>query len=415
MRIVDEVYPIDINTTIGPTGTIKRLFRNKRYFEDRGYDLTIFAAHPIKKRILKYEYELKELSALPEDKGSNILSDTINKGRITGNIKSRMKKIIQGSRIMSEWNIRRTMSDNKKAVEQYLALNRHPDIIVFHEVDSCYNYYKLTEEKKRAKTAMFVHADGSRDAMFLKTYPQLIGTRVHNELNDRFDYAVDNCDRVVFITHGAKSVFLKEHPDVNPDKVITFHNGIDDMPILNTEPSSQYKYRLCCTGSVCKRKGQYIIIEALKDVRPEILKDIHVTIIGTGPDHSKLIGKVEEYGLKEHVLFAGNVPNKLIHKKISAENIYVLMSDNEGLPISILEAMRAGLPVISTKVAGIPEEVDERNGVLINPNVGELKEVLNRLDQYDWQKLGRQSRKRFEDEFTFVIMMKNYAHMFDVL
>lgn len=168
MRIVDEVYPIDINTTIGPTGTVKRLFRNKKYFEDRGYNMSIFAAHPIKKRILKYEYELKELSALPDDKGSNILPDTINKGRITSKIKSRMKKIIQGSRFMSEWNVRRTMSDNAKAIEQYLSFNRHPDIIIFHEVDSCYNYYKLTGEERRAKTAMFVHADGSRDAMFLR-------------------------------------------------------------------------------------------------------------------------------------------------------------------------------------------------------------------------------------------------------
>ena len=262
---------------------------------------------------------------------------------------------------------------------------------------------------------MFIHADGSRDAMFAKTYPQLIGTPIHRELNARFDYAAENCDKIVFITHGAKSIFLQEHPNVNPDKIITFHNGIDDVPVIKTTPSSSFKYRLCCTGSVCKRKGQYLIIEALRHVKKEILNDIHVTIIGTGPDHEKLVEMVEKYDLEDHVFFAGNVPNKYMHEKLSAENIYVLMSDNEGLPISILEAMRAGLPIISTMVAGIPEEVDDRNGILINPNANELRDVLNHLDRYNWELLGLQSRDRFEKEFTFEIMRKNYVGLFMVI
>lgn len=54
---VDEVYPIDINTTIGPTGTIKRLFRNKQFFAERGYELSILACVPVKKRLLTYKYE----------------------------------------------------------------------------------------------------------------------------------------------------------------------------------------------------------------------------------------------------------------------------------------------------------------------------------------------------------------------
>ena len=89
------------------------------------------------------------------------------------------------------------------------------------------------------------------------------------------------------------------------------------------------------------------------------------------------------------------------------------MSNNEGLPISILEAMRAGLPVISTRVSGIPEEVDERNGILVYPDVNQLVLVLNHLPEHDWDELGKNSRKRFENEFTFEIMRKKYADLFD--
>ena len=91
------------------------------------------------------------------------------------------------------------------------------------------------------------------------------------------------------------------------------------------------------------------------------------------------------------------------------------MSRNEGLPISVLEAMRAGLPVISTRVDGIPEQVDERNGVLIDPNVDQLVDVLNKLPEFDWESLGKGSRIRFENEYTFERMLRDYADMFDKL
>ncbi len=192
-------------------------------------------------------------------------------------------------------------------------------------------------------------------------------------------------------------------------------NGIDDIPILETPAPSDYKYRLVSTGTVCERKGQYIIIEGMKRMKPEILQDTHLTVIGSGPDHAKLVGLSEQYGLREHVTFSGNVPNKDVPGRLAAENIYVLMSNNEGLPISILEAMRAGLPVISTRVAGIPEEVDDRNGILIEPDIEQMTEVLNSLPLYDWNALGKASRLRFEQEFTFEIMRSNYASMFDGL
>ena len=90
------------------------------------------------------------------------------------------------------------------------------------------------------------------------------------------------------------------------------------------------------------------------------------------------------------------------------------MSNNEGLPISIIEAMRAGLPVISTNVSGIPEQIEPLyNGLLIEPSVDELVKVLNNLPQYDWKSMGENSRKRFEKEFTFKQMMNSYCDMLD--
>jgi glycosyltransferase involved in cell wall biosynthesis len=108
------------------------------------------------------------------------------------------------------------------------------------------------------------------------------------------------------------------------------------------------------------------------------------------------------------------VPNEQVHAKLSNANIYILMSNNEGLPISIIEGMRAGLAVISTSVAGIPEMVKPGyNGVLVEPTVTSLLEVLKNIVQYDWEAMGANSRKRFESEFSFDKMKKAYCDMLD--
>lgn len=410
---VDEVYPIDINTTIGPTGTIKRLFRNREYFRKRGYEMTIFANHPIGKRILTYKYAMKELRSLPEQKDGSIMADSINTNKWKNRIKSKFKKIVEGNKWLAAYAFNRRIGVNKVLVSQYLGFDRHPDIVIFHEFDSCYHFYKQLNGKSDAKTAVFIHADGSDDGMFRKTHPILIGTTSHRKHLERLGYVYSHADRVVFISDLAKQRFCDAHPEY-AIKAVSVVNGIEDIiPIEDASPSTNHKFRLVSTGSVCARKGQYLVVEAMHKMRHEILKNTHFTVIGTGPDYSMLKELVSQYRLHDHITFIGNKPNREIHRLLARENIYVLMSNNEGLPISILEAMRAGLPVISTKIAGIPEEVDERNGLLIYPEVEQLVGLLNQLPNYDWVMLGKNSRKRFEEKFTFNVMRRKYADLFD--
>ena len=92
------------------------------------------------------------------------------------------------------------------------------------------------------------------------------------------------------------------------------------------------------------------------------------------------------------------------------------MSKNEGLPISLLEAMRAGLPIIATKVSGIPECIDEGyNGFLLEPESRNLINLLMKLSEYNWEEMGRNSFEKYNREFTFNRMMKEFCDMFDRL
>ena len=410
MYQVDEIFPFDIRASIGPAGTIKRLFQNTDFFKDRGYKMTIFANHFTHSRGLSNYYELREMKELPKQSNYSRVAGGNRRKRLISKIKQWAQDTKMGAYLVLRF---KEIKGHEKLLDSYIARNRRPDIIVFHDFYSCFYYLSHRSFGDKAKVALFLHCDGKDIDQMYEKYPKLVGTKIFQRLYYDFIYDIENVNCLVFISKIAVGEFLKLHPHYDRRKICTAVNGIDDKPLINVEPSCNFKYRLCTSGTVNQRKGQYIIIEAMKRMNKEVLAQTHLTVMGLGPDYSRLLVEVEASNLTDHVTFLGNVPNPEMHEKLSAENIYCLMSNNEGLPIAIIEAMRAGLPVISTKVAGIPEQVDERNGVLIDPDFNQLTNVLNHLPEYDWEKLGVASRKRFEEEFTFQRMLNDYANMFD--
>lgn len=393
MKKVDVIFPAYINATIGPTGTLRRLLKNKDYLEKRGYELEIFT----------YDYLASGGKAEPVDFSRGLSR------------RSKIKEYIKRNSFFSMLFVLRGMRKAKLLVEKYTALGRTPDIVVFHEADACYAYLK--QVKSSARKVCFFHSDGKRWEMFLKSLPKLKNSFFLKYLDKRMDFIIRSLDRYVFIARIGQQNFLRENPAVEASKTVFFHNGIDDKPLIKGgRDCSNYKYRLCCTGTVCRRKGQYLIIEALHRLDKKIREQIHLSLFGTGADLAVLQDKVIEYGLENQVTFYGNVANNEIHEKLCQEDIFILMSNNEGLPISIIEAMRAGLPVISTNVAGIPEQVEPLyNGVLIEPDADALLEILKHIANYDWETMGKNSRERFEKEFSFSQMLKSYCDMLDDL
>ena len=412
MIIVDEVFPVDIRASIGPAGTIKRLFQNRGYFYNRGFEITIFANHFTHSRGLQNFFELREMTELPQQ---------INYAQTAGGgmkkrLQSRIKQWAHDTKLLGYVFLRyKEQGGLAKVMKSYVEMNRRPDVVVFHGFAECDYYLKHRRSDDHAKVVLFLHSDGRDITMTYNNYPKLVGTSLMKQLFQNYLNAINGADRIVYISKLAVRAFLELHPEFDKSKIYIAVNGIDDKVISSVKPSCEFKYRLCTSGTVNRRKGQYIIIEAMKRMKSEVLKDTHLTIMGLGPDYDRLVNDVHASDLSEHITFLGNVPNPEMHCKLCAENIYCLMSNNEGLPIAILEAMRAGLPVISTKVAGIPEQVDERNGLLIEPDIEQLTDVLNHLPDYDWKTMGKSSRKRFEEEFTFQRMLKDYVDVFDSL
>lgn len=301
-------------------------------------------------------------------------------------------------------------------IDYYHNLNRTPDVLVFHSVFDCYAYLK--KYPKRSKIVLFIHADSAKLDMMYVSFPKLKGTKVAKHVDEMCEYVVNNVDRIISISKIGETNFANEFPKVK-DKIRVVVNGIDDLTSeqrqqLDSIKSSHQvpRYRLVTTGSVNGRKGQGLILEAMAKMNKNKLFDIKLTVVGDGPSLVTLRDFAEREKISDHVEFTGSVPNKEVFNILANSNIYILMSSSEGLPISIIEGERCGLPVIATNVSGIPETIiDKVSGLLINRDVDELVELLNNLDKYNWSDMGNVSRKLFEERFTYTRMRTEYATM----
>lgn len=398
MKSVDVIHTGTLNSIIGPVQTLKRIIKNHDYFLENGYDVTVFS--------------------------SDDMVETIA-AKIRGNesiVVKRMKQfshwLMKNSWLYSYYRVQHMFKSSYPILDYYKSLNRKPDILMFHSLFDCYIYLKHYK-MEGVKIGCFTHSDGLLFKMYLMSFPRLQGGRIERKLMQIANYVMSNVDIKPCIAKIEEKNLLKGYPQLK-GKTCLVVNAIDDFTdeqkeVVNKikEETPEYKYRMVSLGSVQRRKGQYTIVMAMSRLDDAILQNVHLTIVGEGPDKVVIEGILDNNPkLKEHIELAGAVKNTDVYTKLAPANIMVLMSENEGLPISLIEGLRSGLALISTNVSGIPELIDEgENGFLLEPNVDQLTDLLKRVDNFDWNEMGRKSRKKFEEYYTFTRMRSDYVKM----
>jgi glycosyltransferase involved in cell wall biosynthesis len=182
------------------------------------------------------------------------------------------------------------------------------------------------------------------------------------------------------------------------DQYRVIPNGVDPEE-FSAEPEP-VPGRILVVGRLARQKRPDIAIRAFAQVR-ERNPSAELHLVGDGPLRFELTALIAELGVADSVKFLGlrdDVPALL-----SRASCLVLSSDYEGCPYSVLEAMAAGVPVVATKVGGVPELVDERNGLLVEPGQpDELAEAVSALvaDPRRARALGRAGRERVRSEFS---------------
>ncbi len=179
-----------------------------------------------------------------------------------------------------------------------------------------------------------------------------------------------------------------------PEKLITIHNGVGSAGVGDTTRENI----IVANGRLAYPKDYLLLLEAYKLAN---LDSLRLEIISDGSDRESIERKISELKLKDKVALLGNFTQGEVRKKLLQSKVFILISKHEGLPLSILEAMSAGLPVIASNVGGIKEEVDESCGILVSNTKEDIARALITLsDEAKQKQMGESARKKFEENFT---------------
>lgn len=204
---------------------------------------------------------------------------------------------------------------------------------------------------------------------------------------------------------------------VPAEKIRTIANGIDVSAFEQSSPHSAISWNANkVIGMVARldmQKGFEYLLQAVRNLRET--NEFTVVIVGDGPDRKVIEDLVKQYGLESSVILAGQQSD--MPSIYAAIDIFVLPSLNEGLPMTILEAMAASKPVIATRVGAIPNVIhDGENGLLVNPQDSKgLQDALARLlrDPNLCRHLGEKGHQWVSQNYTSEAMALKYRQLYE--
>jgi glycosyltransferase involved in cell wall biosynthesis len=207
-----------------------------------------------------------------------------------------------------------------------------------------------------------------------------------------------------------------------PERILVIPNGVN----VSNDYVAQYMHLpngpehnriiIGAVGRLVEAKGFQHLLQA----GPALLHKfpfIKFYIVGNGPFRPQLERLSENLGIQSHVTFAGEQED--MASVYSSINIFVLPSLNEGMPMTVLEAMAAGKPVVASSVGGIPQVVtSEDTGLLVEPgSVDSLRGALTRLieDPAFRTALGNRAKTHVSQTYSVEHMARKYADLYETL
>jgi len=251
---------------------------------------------------------------------------------------------------------------------------------------------------------------------------------IDNSLKERFYNWLDRkmiktCSRVIAISDAMRKDLSR--PGLNLDKLITIHNAIDTDDFNSNCAAQDLRAELKLDKNtsvigVVGRLSKEKMINTLFDILPEIIaraEDIKLLIAGDGPQRSNLESAIRNSGLKDKVIFLGNV--KDIKRVYKTMDLLVSISTTDGLPNNILEALSMEVPVVATRVGGVSEIIEDGvNGLLFSKaDINGIKDGIVKLllDKQTAVQLAASGRNLVCEKFSFDKRMRKMEKIYSQL
>jgi glycosyltransferase involved in cell wall biosynthesis len=233
----------------------------------------------------------------------------------------------------------------------------------------------------------------------------------------------------VFVNHWER-LYAIEKLRFNPNKAITIYNGIDPFVIARSETTKQSKnsfnhpqpsptcrsdndLKIVSVSRFCEQKNiLFTLKKAIEIVKKH--QNVTFTFYGDGELFKFCKTMINENNTQDQISLEGWKDN--INELLPNFDVYLLNSLWEGLSLSILEAMAAGLPIICSNIKGNNELVDQTNGWLIDPKsdidlMQTVQEILN--DKKILLKKGEESINKVTSDFNYELFIKGYKNLYE--
>jgi glycosyltransferase involved in cell wall biosynthesis len=221
--------------------------------------------------------------------------------------------------------------------------------------------------------------------------------------------------QVIAVSHDVKNALIHEH-GFNPAEVVVIHNGIDIPSVTSHKLPSDTVTHIGTVGRMVPIKEFGLFLEVAAEVRKRV-QEVYFSILGEGPLKEELARRVKELGLDEKVRL--EAPRADPFTYYTSLDLYLNTSLHEGLPLSILEAMACGKPVVAPKVGGLPE-------IITHAEEGFLVESRSPKDFAEWcvklirnkelrTIMGQKALKKVTKSFSSHLMADSYHRLYQTL
>jgi L-malate glycosyltransferase len=234
---------------------------------------------------------------------------------------------------------------------------------------------------------------------------------------------VRRCDRILGVGLAVRQALI-ENEGISSETVDVVYNGI---PL--DKYTSKNGQRAAVRDELGVSSDAFVVVQV---ARLDPIKDhasalrcfaqvaaghppARFLIVGDGPERSKIVGLVRSLGLTDRVTLLGTRSD--VHRILSAADVFLLTSKSEGIPLTVIEAMAARLPVVATNVGGMSEVVENERTGLLAPAAHDalLAQCIIRLAENAplRESMGHHGRQRAEAMFSEDEMVRQYSTIYD--
>lgn len=345
-----------------------------------------------------------------ESRGFQVLLVILGKGSL---IEEAVKR-----RINVKFFEKRIRGFDPSVLKKMINILKEENVALIHTHSIGSNLYgRLVKTFLKVPVVTTVHADT------LSTLKGIFRKDIIGSILYRIDISMSRySDRIITVSNALKEKLIER--GINKEKISVVYNGIEKCNEEKELDTLSIKERFGITnekvvgivGRLSAVKNHVLFLRSAKILLDKGIK-AKFLVVGDGPLKKDMERLAEELGIKENVIFTGWY-NK-IHQLYKIMDIFVLSSHMEGMPVTLLEAMANSIPVVATRVGGIPEIVEDgKTGFLVPPDDPDsLSRAIYSLldDPLKRREMGLVGAEVIKKKFTLRIMADAVGGLYDEL